>query len=67
MSSDPSSPTVLPNATLVLTREMIEKRLGTNAWTTISFDFKDAPNVFSNLPGTDRPGEYQMFIQIEKQ
>ncbi len=66
-SSDPTSSTVLPNATLVLTREMIEKRLGSNTWTTTSFDFRDSPLSFSSLPGSDRPGEYQMFIQIERQ
>ncbi len=66
-SSDPTSTTILPNATLVLTREMIEKRLGNNTWTTTSFDFRDSPLSFSSLPGADRPGEYQMFIQIERQ
>ena len=66
-SSDPTSSTILPNATLVLTREMIEKRLGSNTWTTTSFDFRDSPLSFSSLPGSDRPGEYQMFIQIERQ
>jgi hypothetical protein len=66
-SGDPTSTTVLPNATLVLTREMIEKRLGSSAWTTMSFDFRDDPSSFSILPNTDRPGEYQMFIQIERQ
>jgi hypothetical protein len=66
-SSDPTSSTILPNATLVLTREMIEKRLGSNTWTTTSFDFRDSPASFSSLPGSDRPGEYTMFIQIERQ
>jgi hypothetical protein len=66
-AADLTSTTVLPNATLVLTREMIEKRLGSNAWTTTSFDFKDVPISFSSLPGADRPGEYTMFIQIERQ
>ena len=66
-SSDPTSSTILPNATLVLTREMIEKRLGSNAWTTTFFDFRDSPASFSSFPGSDRPGEYQMFIQIERQ
>jgi hypothetical protein len=66
-SSDPTSTMILPNATLVLTSEMIEKRLGGNTWTTTSFDFRDSPLSFSSLPGVDRPGEYQMFIQIERQ
>ena len=66
-SSDPTSATILPNATLVLTREMIEKRLGSNAWTMTAFDFKDSSAGFGNLPGSDRPGEYTMFIQIERQ
>ncbi len=66
-SNDITSSTILPNATLVLTREMIEKRLGSNAWTVINFDFRDLPIVFSNLPNTDRPGGYTMFIQIERQ
>ena len=53
-SSDPTSSTVLPNATLVLTREMIEKRLGSNTWTTTSFDFRDSPLSFSE-PSWFRP------------
>jgi hypothetical protein len=65
--SDPTSSTILPNATLVLTREMIEKRLGSNSWTILPIDFKDTAHGFTNLPGSDRPGEYQMFIQIERQ
>lgn len=66
-SADPTATTILPNATLVLTREIIEKHLGSNSWTAMSFDFKDWPGSFSSLPGADRPGEYQMFIQIERQ
>jgi hypothetical protein len=65
--SDPTSNTVLPNATLVLTREIIEKQLGSSAWTTMTFNFIDDPLAFSQLPNTDRPGQYSMFIQIERQ
>jgi hypothetical protein len=65
-AADPTSTTVLPNATLVLTREMIEKRLGSNNWTTTSFDLRDNPFAFSSLPGADRPGEYVLFFQIER-
>jgi len=66
-SSDPTSFTILPNATIVLTRELIEKRLGANNWTMLSIDFKDTAHGFTSLPGSDRPGEYMMFIQIERQ
>jgi hypothetical protein len=66
-SSDPTSSTILPNATIVLTRELIEKRLGANNWTMLSIDFKDTAHGFTSLPGSDRPGEYMMFIQIERQ
>ena len=66
-SSDPTSSTILPNATIVLTRELIEKRLGANNWTMLSIDFKDTAHGFTILPGSDRPGEYMMFIQIERQ
>jgi len=66
-SSDPTSSTILPNATIVLTRELIEKRLGANNWTMLSIDFKDTAHGFTALPGSDRPGGYMMFIQIERQ
>lgn len=66
-SADPTATTILPNANLILTREIIEKHLGSNSWTMMSFDFKDWPGSFSSLPGADRPGEYQMFVQIERQ
>jgi len=65
--NNPTSNTVLPNATLVLTREIIEKVLGNNNWTTMTFNFQDDPFAFSSLPNTDRPGAYTMFIQIERQ
>jgi hypothetical protein len=66
-SSDPTSATILPNATIILTRELIEKHLGASNWTLLSIDFKDTAHGFTGLPGSDRPGEYTMFIQIERQ
>lgn len=55
---------VLPNATLVLTREMIEKRLGSNNWTMLTINFQDTSRGFT---GGDRPGAYTMFLQIQRQ
>jgi hypothetical protein len=67
-SSNISPATILPNATVVLTREIIEKSLGNKALTTMAIDFKDtAQGVSGQFPGMDRPGEYTMFIQIERQ
>ncbi len=65
--SDPTSSTILPNTTLVLTREMIEKRLGSGSWMMMPIDLNDTAHSFTGLIGADRPGEYQMFIQIERQ
>ena len=64
--SDPTSSTILPNTTLVLTREMIEKRLGTGSWTLMQIDLKDTAHSFTGLIGADRPGDYMMFVQIER-
>jgi hypothetical protein len=66
-NSDPTSSMVLPNTTLVLTREMIEKRLGSGSWMMLPLDLKDTAHGFTHLAGSDQPGEYQMFIQIERQ
>ena len=59
-----STSIVLPNATLILTREIIEKHLGSNGWMTMAIDFKDTSHGIS---GGDHPGEYTMFLQIERQ
>jgi len=59
-----STTVVLPNATLVLTREMIEKRLGSSSWTFITINFNDTTH---GLTGGDRPGAYTMFIEIDRQ
>jgi hypothetical protein len=66
-ATDPTSSMILPNTTLVLTREMIEKRLGGGSWMMMPLDFNDTAHGFTGLIGSDRPGEYQMFIQIERQ
>jgi hypothetical protein len=55
---------VLPNATLVLTREIIEKRLGSNSWTFLTINFNDTTR---GLTGGDRPGAYTMFVEIDRQ
>lgn len=62
--SDSSNSVVLPNAVLVFTREMIEKRLGNNNWATLAVEFKDTAR---GLSGGERPGDYTMFIQIQRQ
>ena len=63
----PTAAVVLPNATIVLTREIIEKALGTRSWTTVVIDLKDTTKSFNALPGSDRPGEYSMFVIIQRQ
>lgn len=65
--SDPTSSMILPNMTIVLTREIIEKRLGSNSWTMMTIDFKDTTQAFTAMIGSDHRGEYTMFIQIERQ
>ena len=64
---DITAPTILPNTTLVLTREIIEKRLGTGSWALMQIDLNDTSHGFTGLIGSDRPGDYMMFIQIERQ
>jgi hypothetical protein len=59
-----STSVVFPNSAVVLTREIIEKRLGNNKWTIVAIDFKDTTQ---GLTGGDHPGEYTMFVQIERQ
>ena len=54
---------ILPNATLVLTREMIEKSLGNNSWAFVTINFKDTSRGFT---GGDQPGAYTMFIEIDR-
>jgi len=66
-AKDATASMVLPNTTLVLTREMIEKRLGSGNWMMMPLDFNDTAHGFTGLAGSDRPGHYQMFIQIERQ
>jgi hypothetical protein len=68
-SSDPNPATIFPNATLVLTREIIEKRLGTSDWAMVAFDFKDTAHSLTGnvIPGGDTKGEYTLFIQIQRQ
>lgn len=44
--------------------EIIEKHLGSNGWMTMAIDFKDTSHGIS---GGDHPGEYTMFLQIERQ
>jgi len=55
---------VLPNTTIVLTREIIEKRLGSNSWALLPVNLIDSTR---GLTGGDRPGSYLMFVQIERQ
>jgi len=66
-SSDPSPATIVPDATLVLTREIIEKRLGNGSWTVVPFDFKDTAHSLTGMFGADTKGEYTLFVQIERQ
>ena len=66
-SSDPSPATIVPDATLVLTREIIEKKLGSGSWTVVSFDFKDTAHSLTGMFGADTKGEYTLFVQIERQ
>ncbi len=66
-SSDPSPATIVPDATLVLTREIIEKRLGNGSWTVVPFDFKDTAHSLTGMFGADTRGEYTLFVQIERQ
>jgi hypothetical protein len=63
---DITASTILPNTTLVLTREIIEKRLGAGSWTLMTIELNDTSHGFTGLIGADRPGHYQMFIQIER-
>jgi len=59
-----STSIVLPNTTVVLTREIIERYLGTNSWMTMAVHFKDTTQ---GLSGGDHPGDYTMFLEIDRE
>jgi len=58
-----SSSIILPNATVVLTREIVEKYMGSKNWMILAIDFKDTSRGIS---GGDHPGDYTMFVEIDR-
>ena len=67
VSHDATASMVLPNTTLVLTREMIEKRLGSGSWMMMPLDFNDTAHGFTGLAGSDRPGNTRCLFRFERQ